>query len=322
MTHRGRSKHTRLSSVVTPCLGDRTHGPHQPPFSERFAVWRAFYLRCVVRARVRLGELEAAVEPIGRLLSPLGGGGSPALAAFGALEALFVSWLRDDAAAFSRTRREFAPVALASEVPVLWRCLAAFNGDEFDGNLTPQIHDVVSALVLACDSPDPVRARELAMRALEAADDGPDVALSIAARVVAIARNHSGAPELAAQVRVLASSMPPGPVTASVSAFQAGDRDIGYYQPFLNHITRATGNADDGGVPPRTHRGRRFDGNCPRDGERIKTSEGTLQLVVLLALHGEATRDRLVDCLWPELDGDSATSSAKNVRSPRSTATR
>ncbi|HTA40291.1 MAG TPA: BTAD domain-containing putative transcriptional regulator, partial [Candidatus Acidoferrales bacterium] len=282
------------------------------PYLAQSPVWYALHLRCRVRAEVWLGNFDAGIDSLRALLSSMRIGGCPSLAGFGAMEATFLSWLRNDAAAFKQYLNEFARIAQQYDIPVLWPCLCALNGLEYDDDGRPvEHHDVLAALIVACDERDPELGRKLAIRAMNAADRGDDAVLKVVARIVAVSRGVPARDALLAQAAAAAENIDSDPVKASVRAFAAGSGDIGILQPFADHIRNAsapeiTSASEVEGLRIEVATGEIFRGTTP-----IKVSEGTAQLTMLLAVSGEISRDAIVDCLWPDLDGDSAANALK-----------
>jgi DNA-binding SARP family transcriptional activator len=52
-------------------------------------------------------------------------------------------------------------------------------------------------------------------------------------------------------------------------------------------------------------------GELRRADRSVKVSEGTLQLLVFLAVRGPSSRNAIVDHLWPDLDGDAGSNALK-----------
>jgi DNA-binding SARP family transcriptional activator len=275
-------------------------------------VWYGLHLRCAARAELRLGDLDAGEDALRTLSSLLRIGGCPSLAAFGDMEAALVSWHRGDAGGFLAFRTEFALLAKAYDVPAMWTFLGALFGDDLDAGKPAELCDALAALILAADSRDD-RAPEFARRALLSADATGDVAIRIWARVVAAFHDPRNAQGLLAEAGVLAQSTDSAALKELVVARSEANPLLDWYvAAFLQRLPKRLADAapqpmlstSELSVCVAT-------GELLRAGQRVKVSEGTLQLLLFLAVRGPANRSAIVDHLWPELDGDAGSNALK-----------
>jgi DNA-binding SARP family transcriptional activator len=262
-------------------------------------VWYALHLRCAVRAEVRLGRVDAGEDALRTFSAVVGIGGCPSLAAYGAMSAAYVAWRSRDAAAFHRYRRDFAHLALHYDVPVLWPCLCAMFGDDFGDAMPGNAHDALAALILATSCTDD-RAAALARQALLAADAGGDVAMRVMARIVAAASVPGDERELIAQARTLAQSTD----SAALRELAGAQGPPSMFLQRASRVDAVKPVLETVAIDVAT-------GEVMLDDRKAKVSDGTLQLLVFLALHGRMNRDAVVERLWPDLDGDAGSNALK-----------
>jgi DNA-binding SARP family transcriptional activator len=234
-----------------------------------------------------------------------------------------LSWWSTSDADFRMFRREFAQLVSQYDVPLLWRCLSALYGREFDDvTPSPELHDALAALILASDCTDPERGRVLARQAVAVADLGNDIALRVGTRFVQAMRNQGASDASFEEALTLAGQLASSVMRESLEAYRAGISPIGFFQSIVDHLERSghvplelrvTDTARN--VPvSRAERVLVVDlaaGEVLRGGEPVRTSEGTTQLLMLLAVHHGTNRDVLTDTLWPDLDGDAAANALK-----------
>jgi DNA-binding SARP family transcriptional activator len=275
-------------------------------------VWYGLHLRCAARAEVRLGNLDAGEDALRTLLSLLRIGGCPSLATFGDMEAALVAWHKGDVVGFRTFRANFAAIVKSYDVPAMWSVLGALYGDDLSADKPGDLYDALSALILAGDCRDD-RALALARRALASADATGDVAMQVWSRIVAAARDPLNARELVAEAGALARATDSAALKELVSTYLEPSSP-GWLAPvvFLQ------------GLPSRSHAPEpQIDfasnglmvcvatGELRRGGDSVKVSEGTLQLLVFLAVRGPSNRNAIVDRLWPDLEGDAGNNALK-----------
>lgn len=292
-------------------------------YFERSPVWRSFHLRCGARAKVGLGDVRGGIDAMQATLAAVRLGGCPSLSVFGAMYAAVLSWWRADEVDFRRFRREFADLVARYDAPLLWNALSALYGREFDELApVPEFHDALAAIVLAADCTEVKRREASVDRAISAADLRADLALRIAARFVAAICSVRATDTFLMEAIDLANSLDSTPLQESLAAYRAGGSPIGALQPLVDHVRRA---GDDAVAPLVTDTARIVpvrkaeqtlvvdvaSGEILRGQEAVKTSEGTSQLLMLLAVYGEANRDVIADAIWPDLEGDGAANALK-----------
>jgi DNA-binding SARP family transcriptional activator len=275
-------------------------------------VWYGLHLRCAARAEVRLGNLDAGEDVLRMLSSLLRIGGCPSLATFGDMEAALVAWHKGDVVGFRTFRSDFAEIAKSYDVPAMWSVLGALYGDDLNAGQPGDMYDALSALILAVDCRDE-RALALAQRALASADATGDVAIQVWSRIVAAARDPANAREFVAEAGVLARATDSAALKELVAAYSESSSP-GWLAPvvFLQRLPSTfqaveperENDTDELLVCVAT-------GELLRAGRSVKVSEGTLQLLLFLAVRGPSNRDAIVDRIWPDLDGDAGNNALK-----------
>jgi DNA-binding SARP family transcriptional activator len=272
-------------------------------------VWYGLHLRCAARAEVRLGHLEAGEDALRTLSALLRIGGCPSLATFGDLEAALVAWHRGDAEAFRVHRRDFASIAKSYDVPSMWAVLGALYGDDLGPDKSGDTYDPLAALILAADCRTDL-AVPFARRAVASADATGDVAMRIWSRIVAAACDPSVAAEAIIGADVLAQSTDSDALKELVAARLPNSPDTATV--FLQRLPIRNSSSDsEHDVSTNELVVCVATGELQRDGRRVKVSEGTLQLLLFLAVYGNVGRNVIVDNLWPELDGDAGSNALK-----------
>jgi DNA-binding SARP family transcriptional activator len=279
------------------------------PYLQRFPTWYALHLRAAIAAHFGFGDLVAGEEALRTLLSLARVGGCPALAAFGAMLGAFLEWYRRDSQAFTKYRSEFGRLAQYYDVPLLWRCLASLFGVDLEERDAYPLHDAYADLILAVDGHDKARSVDFTLRAIASADAASNPMLRIAARLTALESGVPGA--YREEIVDVAEATDSTALRESVRALAAGDPAVGLLQPLVDRLRQRTSRSQDGAVAGAWV----IDvaaGEVMRGGSAVRVSDGTLQLLMLLAVAGRPLgREAIVDRMWPDLDGDSAANALK-----------
>jgi DNA-binding SARP family transcriptional activator len=275
-------------------------------------VWYGLHLRCAARAEVRLGNLDAGEDALRTLSSLLRIGGCPSLATFGDMEAALVSWHTGDVVGFRTFRANFAEIVKSYDAPAMWSVLGALYGDDLSADKPGDMYDALSALILAGDCRDD-RSLALARRALASADATGDAAMQIWSRIVAAASDPLNARELIAEAGVLARATDSAALKELVSTYSEPSSP-GWLAPAV--FLQALSSRSQAAEPPVEIASDGLTvcvatGELRRGGENVKVSEGTLQLLLFLAVRGPSNREPIVDSLWPDLDGDAGNNALK-----------
>ncbi len=228
-------------------------------------------------------------------------------------EALMISWLQGDDHAANLAKSLLLRQLYHGASPTHWRIAAAFDGiDLRTTKWTDPREDAFSAMLLAeRSSAFDDRRRYLERAAAIAAASGltwiemlavavlgfvdPDRSATFMTRAVALAGNHRGA-EIKAGIDNLAK------------------RELSNLPTVLDVLVRRFGDVHqpkrdiDADLFVDIVRGEVFSGK----GERVSLSERTLALVALLITEGGSVhRERAIDILWPDLDGDAGANALK-----------
>ncbi|HEY1975254.1 MAG TPA: hypothetical protein VGG89_01745 [Candidatus Baltobacteraceae bacterium] len=273
--------------------------------------WYALHLRAALNAQIRLGTMPG-VQEIHDMFNTLAHlGAYQGYAAYGAMMATFVAWLAKDREAFTRHRREFAHLAHLYAVPALWPLLGAMWGRDFSNGKPSLVLDSRSAIVLAAETQDPQHVLDYARRAIVAADGSGDYALRILSRVFAYERGVPNGSAILKEAAEMSAASDSPAIRTAMLAYLAGGREVGMLRPFVERTPVVTNEERilwSKGAKLTIDVAR---GDVRRNGNFVRVSEGTRQLLVLLALIGPVRRDAVIDRLWPDLDGDRAINALK-----------
>ncbi len=283
------------------------------PRLARYPTLYALHLRVAMRIATATGEYASGEEPLRMLLSFSHLGGCASLAASGGLEATFVAWLKNDEANFTLQRSEFARLVRSYDVPALWRCLAAFFGNDLHpGMPADPFADARAVLILAVDCEDE-RSVHLAQRVVDISRDAWNPVVRIGARMVGYLRELPGREALLREAVEIAQATDSERIRAAVSAFVDGEPGFDVIRRLRDRMARTQLQAP--APPPQTSQAIIIDlasGEVSRAGSRVRVSEGTLELLALLAVRAHPVkREVLVDRLWPDLDAVSANNALK-----------
>jgi DNA-binding SARP family transcriptional activator len=238
---------------------------------------------------------------------------SPYVAVAGADESTFFAWLQGNDDALYRHRDMFGRLTLEYDVPGFWNVLAAFHGWPVQLTLSlDPINESRAALVLAADAPnDPAVAAARARRAVESADRASFALTQVKSRAVAAVLVPEAAQTFCEEAVAIAEKTDSPILRQAASAIAQGTPDATQHIQMIRLIGRV---ANDRGrqLPNKTLLLDLTTGEVTGAAGPIHLSSGALSLIVSLGVHAEpVSRAVLLESLWPDLDGDSASNALK-----------
>ncbi|HEY0382347.1 MAG TPA: BTAD domain-containing putative transcriptional regulator [Candidatus Elarobacter sp.] len=273
-------------------------------------VWLAQLIRFEVQAARSYARWEVEHEALERMVSLARAGRAAPVIGLALAEAVFGAWLAGEDDLYEAYRTELSLLVDRYDIPALLRFTLAVSGRAPRvGRSNVPLWDACAFLIAAAAAQDGAVAATYAQAALEAADVAEVPLVRVLARVAA-AEKHGSARARLREALAIADSITGSPLRDAVNALVERGEARGMLAPLVNrlrHRTSVVAAVEDAPLMVSL-----ADGTVFRGEERVDVSEGVLALLAALAVEAPAaSRDRLVDRLWPDLQDESAYNALK-----------